>query len=540
MLQRTDMTPKPKKPKAGRKDKGRRKEERKKKRTNDPERTRRDIIEVATVEFASAGYSGARVDTIAAKTRTSKRMIYYYFGGKEQLYLAVLEEAYRSIRTLEGRLDSEKYGAAEALRRLVDATFDHDERNPNFIRLVSIENIHRGRHLKRSAQLRELNSTIIATLKRILERGRKEGVFTRDVDPIDLHLAISSYCFFRVANRHTFGTLFDRDLSNARVRNRNKQQIGDMVLAYLKGASSAETKPVAGSPEKPSAGKRFLTGLIGAPIAHSASPAMHEQAASALGLHCHYQLIEVAGAGREALRSLLDGVRRLGFAGVNVTYPYKEAVTGLLDELAPEAAAIGAVNTVVVRDGILVGHNTDTTGFARAAAGLVAASGRGVVALIGAGGVGKAIAFALASLGVSAIRIFDADRTRAEQLAALLRAQQQTVVVADSVDDALRGAVGLVNATPIGMLPNRDTPVPDALLHDGLWVADAVYSPLWTPLLTAAKAKGARVMTGRALAIDQAADAFKLFTGIAPSVAVMGKAFDGVMMAKASSVLKAT
>src|SRR5882724_2796199 len=248
MLQRTVATPKPKK----------REEKRQKTRKNDPERTRRDIIEVATEQFSAEGYSGARVDTIAAKTRTSKRMIYYYFGGKEQLYLAVLEEAYRSIRMLESRLDSEKYSAEEALRRLVEATFDHDERNPNFIRLVSIENIHRGRHLKRSTQLRQLNSTIIATLKRILERGREEGVFRREVDPVDLHLAISSYCFFRVANRHTFGTLFDRDLSNARVRNRNKQQVGDMVLAYLKGASSAETKPVAGSPEKPSAGKRFL------------------------------------------------------------------------------------------------------------------------------------------------------------------------------------------------------------------------------------------------------------------------------------------
>jgi shikimate dehydrogenase len=495
-------------------------------RTNDPERTRRDIIEVATVEFAAEGYSGARVDTIAAKTRTSKRMIYYYFGGKEQLYLAVLEEAYRSIRTLESRLDSEKYSAEEALRRLVEATFDHDERNPNFIRLVSIENIHRARHLKRSAELRALNSTIIATLKRILERGRREGVFTRDVDPIDLHLAISSYCFFRVANRHTFGSLFDRDLSNARVRNRNKQQIGDMVLAYLRSADPAERGPAAG--------KRFLTGLIGAPIAHSASPAMHEAAAAALGLHCHYQLIEVAGAGREALRELLDGVRRLGFAGVNVTYPYKEAVAGLLDQLAPEAAAMGAVNAIVVRDGVLVGHNTDTTGFGRAAADLVAASKRGAVAVIGAGGVGKAIAFALQNLGVSEIRVFDADRARAAQLAALLRAQG--VVVADSVEHALRGVAGLVNATPVGMLPNRDTPVPAALLHDGLWVADAVYSPLWTPLLIAAKARGARVMTGRALAIDQAADAFKLFTGIAPSAAVMGDAFDGVTGAKAASV----
>src|SRR5436309_8936747 len=146
------------------------------------------------------------------------------------------------------------------------------------------------------------------------------------------------------------------------------------------------------------ADRRFLTGLIGAPIAHSASPAMHEQAARALGMHCHYQLIEVAGANRAALRDLLEGVRRLGFAGVNVTYPYKEAVVDLLDELAPEAAAMGAVNTIVVRDGVLVGHNTDTTGFARAAAGLVAK--RGAVALIGTGGVGKAIAFALASLGV--------------------------------------------------------------------------------------------------------------------------------------------
>src|SRR5437879_10177403 len=203
------------------------------KRTNDPERTKRDILEVAMQEFASEGYSGARVDTIAAKTRTSKRMIYYYFGGKEQLYLAVLEEAYRSIRTLESRLDSEKYGAEEALRRLVDATFDHDERNPNFIRLVSIENIHRARHLKRSAELRELNSTVIATLRRILERGREEGVFRRDVDPIDLHLAISSYCFFRVANRHTFGTLFDRDLSEPKVLAKSRMQIVEMILAWL-------------------------------------------------------------------------------------------------------------------------------------------------------------------------------------------------------------------------------------------------------------------------------------------------------------------
>src|SRR3954470_6606147 len=138
--------------------------------------------------------------------------------------------------------------------------------------------------------------------------------------------------------------------------------------------------------------KRLLTGLIGAPIAHSAAPAMHEQAAHDLGLRCHYQLIEVGGANLEQLRVLLEGVRRLGFAGVNVTYPYKEAVIGLLDDLTPDAAAIGAVNTVVVRDNRLIGYNTDTSGFARAAAGLVAGAGAASVAVIGAGGAGKAIA----------------------------------------------------------------------------------------------------------------------------------------------------
>jgi shikimate dehydrogenase len=280
--------------------------------------------------------------------------------------------------------------------------------------------------------------------------------------------------------------------------------------------------------DRPSTPQRFLTGLIGFPIAHSASPAMHEQAGDALGVHCRYQLIEIAGAGREQLRALLDDVRRRGFAGVNVTFPYKEAVLDLLDELSPTAFAIGAVNAVVIRDGRLIGHNTDTTGFARAVAGLVTDSRHGSVAVVGAGGVGKAIVFALAGLGVAEIRIFDADRTRADRLAARLGATGR-VVVAASVEDAVSGAAGLVNATPVGMLPNRDTPVPGALLHDRLWVADAVYSPLWTPLLTEAKAKGARTMTGRELAVCQAVDAFELFTGLKPSIVEMGKAFDGVM-----------
>ena len=209
--------------------------------------------------------------------------------------------------------------------------------------------------------------------------------------------------------------------------------------------------------EHPLSSRRILTGLLGAPIAHSASPAMHERTAEALGLRCHYQLIEVVDASREELKFLLEGVRRLGFAGINVTFPYKEAVLDLLDELSPSAAMIGAVNTVVVRDGRLIGYNTDTTGFARAVSGLVTASAHGAVAVIGAGGVGKAIAFALAGLGVNELRIFDSEHAKAAHLATQLQGQVSTSVP-HSIEHALRGVAGVVNGSPVGMLPNRGTP----------------------------------------------------------------------------------
>ncbi|KJC51631.1 shikimate dehydrogenase [Bradyrhizobium sp. LTSP885] len=276
---------------------------------------------------------------------------------------------------------------------------------------------------------------------------------------------------------------------------------------------------------------RFLTGLIGYPIAQSAAPAMHEQAAAALGVHCHYQLIEVAGAGREDLRAMLEGVRRLGFAGVNVTFPYKEAVVDWLDDLAPDARAIGAVNTIVVDGARLVGHNTDASGFKRAIEPLLATTPSRAIALVGAGGVGKAIAFALAGLGVGEIRIFDADGAKAAQLAGQLEGRV-TARSVTSIAAALEGAAGLVNATPVGMLPNRESPVPEALLRQAMWVADAVYTPLWTPLLTSAKAAGATVLTGRDLAINAAADAFALFTALTPPTDVMGNAFDAVMAAR--------
>lgn len=277
----------------------------------------------------------------------------------------------------------------------------------------------------------------------------------------------------------------------------------------------------------------LLLGLIGAPITHSASPAMHEAAAAELGIRAYYHLIEARGADRADLRLMLEGVRRLGFAGINVTFPYKEAAVPLLDQLSPAAAAIGAVNTIVVRKRALVGYNTDASGFARALDELGEPALTRPVALIGAGGVGRAIAFALAEKSVTEIRIFDRNRAKVASLAQALAARAK-VRPAESVEEALLDAGGLINGTPVGMLPNRESPVPLRLLRDNLWVAEAVYSPLITPLLEGARAVGARVMTGRELAIFQALDAFELFSGARASRQSMSAAFDAVMERRAA------
>lgn len=280
--------------------------------------------------------------------------------------------------------------------------------------------------------------------------------------------------------------------------------------------------------------KRVLLGLIGFPIAHSATPATQEAAARAAGLEAHYHLIEVAGAGREDLAVMLEGVRRLGFSGINVTFPYKEAVVPLLDALSDEAAAMGAVNTIVVEGGRLIGHNTDASGFATAYRRLGRKDGDAPVAIIGAGGVGKAIAFALAGCGVRRLRLYDVDRGKSEALAALVGARAE-VEIAGSAEAAVAGAAGIVNGTPLGMLPNRDMPLPASAIQASQWVADAVYHPLWTPLLKAAQKAGATVMTGRELAIHQAVDAFRLFAGVPASEAVIGATFDAVIAARQSA-----
>lgn len=209
-------------------------------RRNDPERTREDILEVATEEFSEFGLSGARVDSIAEKTRTSKRMIYYYYGSKEGLYLAVLERAYRKIRSLESDLQLGELPPEEALRQLIGTTFDHDEQNPDFVRLVSIENIHHAMHMKRSSEIADLNISIIRTIKDIIDRGVQTGAFKRHADAIDIHMLISAFCFFRVSNRYTFGTIFERDLSEPQLYDRHKSMITDAVLSYLGAAEPLE------------------------------------------------------------------------------------------------------------------------------------------------------------------------------------------------------------------------------------------------------------------------------------------------------------
>ena len=202
-------------------------------RQRDAERTRREILDVATREFADRGFAGARVDEIAAQTRTTKRMIYYYFESKEQLFVAVLERAYAAIREAEQTIAVDHLDPVAAIRRLAELTFDHHESHPEFIRLVSIENIHRAAHISGRDDFAGQNSPAIELIDQILARGRSAGCFTRDIDAVDLHMMISAFCVFRLANRHTFAAIFDRDLVDPALRERYREMLGDMIVQYL-------------------------------------------------------------------------------------------------------------------------------------------------------------------------------------------------------------------------------------------------------------------------------------------------------------------
>jgi shikimate dehydrogenase len=262
---------------------------------------------------------------------------------------------------------------------------------------------------------------------------------------------------------------------------------------------------------------KVLVGLVGAGIQRSLSPAMHEEEARAQGVPLHYQLIDLdrRGLDARALPGLLDAARTFGFAGLNVTFPCKQAIVPLLDALSDEAEAIGAVNTVVIRDDRLVGHNTDGSGWRWGFERALPGADLSCVALLGAGGAGSAIAHALLRMGSRKLRLVDADHGRAVDLAIALQVTYPGChVAAVAAAEALPGATGLVHASPTGMDKLPGMPLEPALLRSDLWVSEVVYFPLDTALLREARARGCRVADGGGMAVGQALGAFELFTGL--------------------------
>lgn len=275
----------------------------------------------------------------------------------------------------------------------------------------------------------------------------------------------------------------------------------------------------------------ILVGLIGAKIQHSLSPALFEGACGGVGLHGHYHLMDLDLLPGRSLPDLLAAARTAGFAGVNVTFPCKEAVLPLLDTVSADARRIGAVNTVTIgADGRTTGYNTDSMGFRRSieeAFGRQAVAG-GTVLLVGAGGAGRAAAFALFELGVREVILSDRSEAQAVGLAETLAAnfgKDRCRIVKDPARE-IPDATGLVNATPVGMVGMSGLPVAVDGLHASQWVADVIYSPLETALLKAAHARGARVVGGAGMCIHQAAEAFRLFTGKPADIAHMRRIFN--------------
>jgi AcrR family transcriptional regulator len=195
--------------------------------------SRTEILDIATAEFALHGLSGSRVDEIADRTRTSKRMIYYHFKSKEGLYRAVLERLYDGIRSLDSQADFAALTPRDAIRRIVEITFDHHADHPNFVRLVMVENIHQAKSLARLPKVRRRNAEVIMLLEHILARGQAEGIFRRDVSALNLHLLISGLAFFRMSNRYTFGSLFECDLTSTAARREHRAMMCDVVDRYL-------------------------------------------------------------------------------------------------------------------------------------------------------------------------------------------------------------------------------------------------------------------------------------------------------------------
>lgn len=200
----------------------------------DADATRADILSVAIEEFSAKGLAGSRVDEIAERIHTVKRMIYYYFGSKEGLYRAVLEHAYDHIRTIESDLDLDSLSPDEALRHLVKVTFDYHNKHPEFVRLVMNENIHQGVHVAHLPNIKERNRTAIATLRKLIDRGVQSGDFRSDLDPIELHMTISALSFYNVSNRHTFSFIFGRDMTSPKAVASRRETVADIISRWCR------------------------------------------------------------------------------------------------------------------------------------------------------------------------------------------------------------------------------------------------------------------------------------------------------------------
>ena len=206
-------------------------------RSDDAAQARRDIVDAAYLEFAEKGLSGASVNDIAARTRASKPMIYYYFGSKEGLYTAVMEEAYGRMRDVEQALRLDEMPPADAMRHLVETTYDYQAQNPDFVRLISIENIHLARHIASSKTLAPRNAAVIEMIARLLARGEQDGVFRPAADPLAVHLLICALCFYHVSNRHSWKVLFGRDLQAESHLVRHRRHVVEAVMRFLQPGS---------------------------------------------------------------------------------------------------------------------------------------------------------------------------------------------------------------------------------------------------------------------------------------------------------------
>ncbi|MBN9178855.1 MAG: shikimate dehydrogenase [Microbacterium sp.] len=266
----------------------------------------------------------------------------------------------------------------------------------------------------------------------------------------------------------------------------------------------------------------YLVGLIGSGIGTSSTPALHEREADALGIRYLYRTIDIdeLGVAPEGAAELVAAARRLGYDALNVTHPCKQTVWEALDDLSADARLLGAVNTILFRDGRAIGHNTDHSGFAAGLRTGLDDPDLDDVVLLGSGGAGSAIAYALLRAGTRRLSVFDPVVTRAaavrDALGAAFPDARITPIGTDQVADAVAASDGLVNATPVGMVGHPGTPIDPALLHERLWVADAIYRPLHTELLDAASALGCAVLDGGRMVASQAADTFRLITGVEP------------------------